>query len=141
MGYSYSTPASSPENFSAEKPAVDSNQTTTDVKEPIFILKHNETILSYHRNYNEVYRAARRLAKRVGFRFMINHGSSNLMRLTEVMNQEGSPENIIIYTIPVNVVFRREQVYSNIQILKIDKLVVENSDDEESDSDFEEKEE
>ena len=141
MGYSYSTPASCPETSSTEKPTNATNPTWTDINEPIFILKHNDTVLSYHKNCNEVYRAAKKLAKRIGFKFMITHGSSNLMRLTEKMNDTGSVESIIIYTMPVNVVFRREQIYSNIQIQKINKLEREVSDDEESESESEEKEE
>jgi hypothetical protein len=113
MGYSYSTQQNSTELQSSSQQRQ---------SEHIYVLFINNTVRTYHNDFEVCYKEARRLCKNITFDLMMTHGSSNYVSFEEEKREDGSC-NIIIYCTPKNMLGNIiRQIDSVILIKKIEKL-------------------
>jgi hypothetical protein len=113
MGYSYSKQQSS----------TDTQKSTQDQNtENVYILFMNNTVKTYHNDFDVCYKEARRLCKNITFELMMNYGSSNYVSFEEEIRDDGSC-NIVIYSTPRNMFGNMSrQIDTVILIKKIEKL-------------------
>lgn len=113
MGYSYSKQQSSNDN---------ENSTQVQNSEHIYILFMNNTVKTYHDDFDVCYKEARRLCKNITFDLMMTYGSSNYVSFEEEIRDDGSC-NIVIYSTPRNMFGNMSrQIDTVILIKKIEKL-------------------
>jgi hypothetical protein len=113
MGYSYSKQQSSNDN---------ENSTQVQNSEHIYILFMNNTVKTYHDDFEVCYKEARRLCKNITFDLMMTYGSSNYVSFEEEIRDDGSC-NIVIYSTPKNMFGNMSrQIDTVILIKKIEKL-------------------
>jgi hypothetical protein len=113
MGYSYSTQQNSTQLQSSSQQRQ---------SEHIYVLFINNTVRTYHNDFEVCYKEARRLCKNITFDLMMTHGSSNNVSFEEEKREDSSC-NIIIYCTPKNMLGNIiRQIDSVILIKKIEKL-------------------
>lgn len=113
MGYSYSKQQSSADN----KNSIQDQNT-----ENVYILFMNNTVKTYHNDFDVCYKEARRLCKNITFELMMTYGSSNYVSFEEEIRDDGSC-NIVIYSTPRNMFGNMSrQIDTVILIKKIEKL-------------------
>ena len=113
MGYSYSKQQSSTDN---------QNMTQVQNVEHIYILFMNNTVKTYHDDFEVCYKEARRLCKNITFDLMMTYGYSNYVSFEEEIRDDGSC-NIVIYSTPRNMFGNiSRQIDTVILIKKIEKL-------------------
>ena len=90
--------------------------------EHIYILFMNNTVKTYHDDFEVCYKEARRLCKNITFDLMMTYGSSNYVSFEEEIRDDGSC-NIVIYSTPKNMFGNMSrQIDTVILIKKIEKL-------------------